>query len=28
VLPGAFPFEVFEEQLDRLLGASDAKGKG
>ncbi|MGH7229056.1 MAG: DsbA family protein [Nitrospiraceae bacterium] len=27
VLPGAFPFEVFEAQLDRLLGASDAKGK-
>ena len=27
VIPGAFPFEVFEEQIDRLLGASDAKGK-
>lgn len=28
VIPGAFPFEVFEEQIDRLLGSSDAKGKG
>ncbi len=28
VIPGAFPFEVFEEQIDRLLGKSDAKGKG
>ena len=28
VIPGAFPFEVFEEQIDRLLGVADAKGKG
>jgi len=26
VIPGAFPFEVFEEQIDRLLGEG-AKGK-
>ena len=28
VIPGAFPFEVFEEQIDRILGTSDAKSKG
>lgn len=27
VIPGAFPFEVFEEQIDRLLGAVP-KGRG
>lgn len=28
VIPGAFPYEVFEEQIDRLLAASEGKGKG
>lgn len=28
VIPGAFPYEVFEEQIDRLLGAPASKGKG
>jgi protein-disulfide isomerase len=27
-IPGAFPFEVFEEQIDRLLGEAAQKGKG
>lgn len=28
VIPGAFPFEVFEEQIDRLLGAAASSKKG
>jgi len=28
VIPGAFPFEVFEEQIDRLLGVGPSKQKG
>ncbi len=28
VIPGALPFEVFQEQIDRLLKASMPKGKG
>jgi protein-disulfide isomerase len=28
VIPGAFPFEVFEEQIERLLGAGASRQKG
>lgn len=27
-IPGAFPYEVFEEEIERLLGSAPAKGKG
>jgi len=28
VIPGAFPYEVFEQQIERLLGDGPPKGKG
>ncbi len=27
-IPGAFPYEVFEEEIERLLGGAPVKGKG